>query len=453
MKRFAKTVLLVIAASLLFCSCSFNYSVESLLSPPKLTEEQTAIYQALQNSKGGNISLKYPKSGDYRSAFIIRNIDDEPTDEALVFYRSTTGTGTDSSSYLRLNFLDQQDGSWVSVYDMPATGTDVEKVVFQTLGDSDKLNIIIGYSVLNQTEKGVSVLTYENRVPVEEYKSSYTVMDFLDLDADGNTELFLITADRTIPASTAYLVGWRKDTFGILRSVSLDSSATEYTNVRAGKLDADTTALFIEHSNGDSTYGTDVLYCVANNLVNCIFSEAAAANSKKVLRRVNAYTANVVSRDIDDDGIFEVAGTSVLPSYTNLTKPEQINATIWYSVSKDFTMTKKYYTYYSTNNDFVFFFPNRWQELVTVTLSADGSELYFWTATDSVSTLSELLLSIKTVPVSQADNRALATDSWKRFEQTENSAYAYYVRQGDINGQMTLTNDELYDSLKFLPVS
>ena len=53
--------------------------VDTLLSPPKLSKQQQEIYQALTNSIDTKISLKYPKSGDYLSAFIVANFDDEPT--------------------------------------------------------------------------------------------------------------------------------------------------------------------------------------------------------------------------------------------------------------------------------------------------------------------------------------------------------------------------------------
>ena len=73
----------IVSVALSSCSAA---SVEELLSPPRLDEEQTAIYEALRTAAGGSVSLKYPKSGQYRSAFVVENIDDEPTNEAIVFY-------------------------------------------------------------------------------------------------------------------------------------------------------------------------------------------------------------------------------------------------------------------------------------------------------------------------------------------------------------------------------
>ena len=52
--------------------CTFGASIDTLMTPPKLGPEQEQIYSKLTTSLNtSNISLKYPKSGKYLSAFII----------------------------------------------------------------------------------------------------------------------------------------------------------------------------------------------------------------------------------------------------------------------------------------------------------------------------------------------------------------------------------------------
>ena len=79
-----------IAVGQLFMSgCSLNFSAETLLAPPKLSDEQTEIYNALTAS-AGRVDLRYPRTGEYRSAFVMHNLDSELSDEAIVFYESKT---------------------------------------------------------------------------------------------------------------------------------------------------------------------------------------------------------------------------------------------------------------------------------------------------------------------------------------------------------------------------
>ena len=58
-----RQALLLLASVLMISGCSAGVSVENLLTPPKLEAEQNEIYQALINSSGTGIKLKYPKGG------------------------------------------------------------------------------------------------------------------------------------------------------------------------------------------------------------------------------------------------------------------------------------------------------------------------------------------------------------------------------------------------------
>ena len=129
---------LKLAAVCLSCltmtGCSaLNFSVEGLINAPKLTSEQSEIHQALIESVGSNITLKYPKNGEYRSAYVIANIDDEPTDEAMVFYEYTSNGSEEDG--LRVNILDKDEkGKWYSVKELAGAGTDIDQVIISPMG-------------------------------------------------------------------------------------------------------------------------------------------------------------------------------------------------------------------------------------------------------------------------------------------------------------------------------
>ncbi|MDE7225959.1 MAG: hypothetical protein K2N49_03750, partial [Ruminococcus sp.] len=55
--------------------CTFGANIDMLMTPPKLSIEQEQIYSALTDAAGESVSLKYPKSGKYLSAFIVEDID------------------------------------------------------------------------------------------------------------------------------------------------------------------------------------------------------------------------------------------------------------------------------------------------------------------------------------------------------------------------------------------
>lgn len=157
MKKIIATI--GIAFVLLLSGCSTSLSVDGVLAPPKLSNQQNRIYSALEAQVGKNITLKYPKSGDYRSAFVLADIDSDNEDEALVFYEPNTVTP--NSSNLRVNVLDRNsEGEWFSTCDIVGEGVEVDKISFADLGYQGKRSIIIGYSSTGTSEKYMVIYHY-----------------------------------------------------------------------------------------------------------------------------------------------------------------------------------------------------------------------------------------------------------------------------------------------------
>lgn len=121
-RRLASRLLTIGAAmmlSLLAGGCSrVQTSIEDLMSPPVLTEEQAQIRDALARVSGdGEIKYRYPQNGEYRSSYIFYDIDADGVEEAMVFYQSASKGET-----TWINILDQQNGEWVSVCETPGAG-------------------------------------------------------------------------------------------------------------------------------------------------------------------------------------------------------------------------------------------------------------------------------------------------------------------------------------------
>ena len=65
---------------MLLSGCNvISTDVDDLLRPPQLTAEQSDIHNALVSAigSGRTIKLKYPKRGDYLSAFVMYDLDND----------------------------------------------------------------------------------------------------------------------------------------------------------------------------------------------------------------------------------------------------------------------------------------------------------------------------------------------------------------------------------------
>ena len=420
----------IVSAALSSCSAA---SVEELLSPPRLDEEQTAIYEALRTAAGGSVSLKYPKSGQYRSAFVVENIDSEPTKEAIVFYeRPNVAEG----SSLRINFLDMQEGKWVSVYDFAASGSEVERVMFRELGDGET-SIIITYYIQNSSDMASSVIKFSGGSPREVFSGRHSYMDVFDADGNGKDEMFLISSDRAAGTAFAQTLGWREGAFGVIGSAGLSGGFSEYKNVVSGSWDkSGVPAIFIDYALSDGSFSTDALICYENSL-----SAVTALSEAGISRRVNSYTPNLYSADIDSDGIIEIPATVPFPAYENLTRPEQVNMTIWYEIEDRGTRLKeKYRSYSGIRGDFVMIIPPRWQGLVTASVSISDGTVRFSRYNGEKSETKQELLEIRTA----SPDSGTAPKGYISLGKSEATGNSFYAK---INGDdaLSLTESELKD--------
>ena len=450
-------VITVIVMCLLNCGCAFSASMENLLTPPKLTEEQEEIYRELISSVGRNIKLKYPRSGDYRSAFVLHNIDGEPGDEAMVFYESKDIRSGESA--LRLKFLDRSGGKWEAVYDLACPGNEIDSVVFTDLssdtieqsenGGSATTNIILSYTLLNQTDKAFSVLKYSDKRPVELLSSTYSCMEITDLNKDNRNELVIVSVNKELQtASASMYTDGGGERLELLSNTALLGGAADYIRVTKGKLDENTPALFLDYSSGGGQSGTDVLYCYGSRLF-CPDSVGGPV-STVISRQVNDYMAEIYSFDIDGDGYVEVPSTTPLPGYETLTKPEQLCAVLWYTVQND-NFTRKAYSYFSGKYRFALMFPNRWTGVVTAIPDFNNNDIIFISydaETGLQVTEDNYIMSIHSV--NKDDTEAVeAASGMKKIGESDDTVY-YAVNSRSKNGKLALTESELNDCFVLL---
>lgn len=435
-----------VIAAVFLTGCSGG-SVENLLTAPKLTQEQSEIYQALINSTGSSVNLKYPRGGEFRSAFVLQDIDDEPGEEALVFYESQSVQSGESA--LRMKVLDQYDGEWQAVYDLACVGSEVDSISFAKLGNGKSTEVIVCFSMLNQTERTLSVLNYSSGTISELYSGSYACMEVLDLNSDGQDELVTVVPDKT--TQTAMAMMFTKTDAGLVKlgETPLGGSGADFVSVTKGQLTEDTTALFVDYSRGIGQYGTDVLYCKGGRLMTPVNSFAGedGARTNVISRFTNDYMTDIRSADIDGDGCLEIPSMVPLPGYETLTRSEQLCAVVWYSVRNN-RYEQEYYSYYSSKYNFALLFPSRWQGVVTAVVNSQENEIIFISYSGETGLEvndSTELMRIRTID--KDDTEALVNSKdYHMIGENEENIICCKETTGYLTGKLALTESELRDS-------
>ena len=350
---------------MMLTGCSFGSSIDTLMSPPKLSAEQEQIYKALTASTGDSISLKYPKSGKYLSAFIMEDIDGDGENEAIVFYEKN-GLSVEENT-LRIKIFDKDGGDWHLKGDKAADGAEIEQVMISQLGSSDRMNIIIGTSMLNRSEKNVSIYNYSGGELEVSKCGSYSFFDVTDLDGDGENEFILVDGGSSEENARmkAYKLG--KDGKYTPSSTDLSGAFTEFSSFSYGKLPDGSTGLYIDEASGSGYIQTDIV-CMKDDSLKKIFSAPEASTYTLRLSDWGSF-------DVDGDGMIEIPKQVPAPGYDNVTEGEQMLLTRWHTVSPDGKLTSCYNSYYSPGDGYIFLFPDVWGTKVTVMRDTLNDEL------------------------------------------------------------------------------
>lgn len=359
--------------------CNFSANVETMLSSPRLTQEQEQIYRALERAVGSSINLKYPNSGDRLSAFTVEDLDGDGSNEAIVFYETPKASAEENA--LRFYLLDQQEnGNWRAVSNHSTAGAEVECVRIERLGNHSRTNLIIGYSMVDGAEHTAEVFHYENNSLVRTLSVPYTHMDVRDLSGDGNEELLLITAASHTTAAMASVYALDATGTYYQSQLALSNAYTEIAQVAYGSLPglaAGMQAVYIDGLTGATTLQTEILtYC--DHMLSLYYKDSVEQLS-------TARPAGLLTTDIDGDGELEIPIQTLFYGYSSNATGEtpSVFMTNWYGCRNGVLM-RKASSYCSVSDGFAFRLPQHWEKRVTVCI--EQQELVFYALNNSEKT-------------------------------------------------------------------
>lgn len=431
-----KRIILIVLSCLMLTGCeAFTFSVDELLSAPSISDDQAALKQALYDNVGHSVTLAYPQSGEYRSAFVIADLDGDDNDEALVFYTSSSATASGTGENVRAAVFDKgESGDWHAMYEVAGGGSSVDTVIVTDYGDVT--DIVIGYGTSVHDESTVSIYRYENGILRSTYDGWYTTMISADIDLCGTDEIVLFKKSGTVVS-----VGVIKSSDGlsyVTPERTLTSSVSAISNYTSGLLYGETGALFIDVTDEDGYLLTEVVYLEGDTLT-CLSS----VDSK--LLWVTERTGGYLSMDYDNDGIVEIPTLGLFSGYSAGSGAEyMVN---WLSYSQDENaFTTESSAYYSLSDSYIFKLPSRWTNFVSVIRDSDTGEITFVEYDRTADSLSDMTKLLSIISVSSRNAQTYLDDGYTLV--TESGSISYlYKKLADDDEPLLLTPDEISDNL------
>ena len=375
----------------LLSSCSMvSANTEDLLEPPQLSPDQAALAEALERGLGtDDFTLKYPISGENRSAYLLCDLDNEPSNEAVVFYQLT---GNDT---IRMNILDQNErGEWESVYDMAGAGDDIYTVDLASLSSLDRNDLIISWKDRGRTELDIEIYSYETGTLSNLFSGSGDRIYFMDINEDGYSEMVLLgwASSRDPSLQIVRRAGSRV----IARDeIILSSRAIDFTGLTLGKTLDGETAIYVDELISSSSAATDIVVLNGFNMDVVTAVEPSEEDERPdSLYDQTIRPAELTCQAYNGDGITDIPNSTLMPGYSSSDVDENIYR-INYQNLYDGELLPAYSVVSNQEMGYIFLMPDSWVNKVTVRRITETNEWQFVVYGSDLNSSGTVLLSLK----------------------------------------------------------
>lgn len=399
--------LLVICMSFCLFGCDFVGTNDELVAPPELTGDMYPIGKALEKSAGSRYNLKYPTAGDRRSAIVLEDIDGDGIFEAIAFY----STSDDEMSNMHINVIRQNDGEWESVFDQTIIAVGVEMVDFCDLDGNGTMEVLVGWQVNGNSEKQLSVFSFENGELKQQLSQPYTNFLCCDLDSNGENEIFVHLLNTSEQQNRAIIYSFTDEgTIAQTAGCLMDSGVKTAQSPVQSVLSNGQKAIYIDEIKGVGSV-TEVLFFSRGELVNPLLDTENSVENTLTLR-----AASLETQDINQDGTLEIPVATELP---NAKDDEILYYTNWCSFNGE-TLAVKLITVVNTVDGYYLDMPNSLVGKIAVLKDIDNHKREFYYYDAETATVGQMLFSIT----------AMSADDWEEKKQ-ENKSLTEITRNGN----------------------
>jgi len=342
----------------LLSGCSFvGLDAQTLMKPPKPTGEKADIHTLLESKAGDKMTLKYPRSGDYRSAIITHDVCGDKNEEAMAIYQKG-----DDTSGTNIMFM-KKDGKWADMGFFNNPAAQVDKVCFGDLNGDGKDEVIVGWGSSVNNTSTICVYYYKNGKMNElKLDQSYTEMAVMDFDGNGKDEIFTANVSVGDEPALARLYSINNNAAEMIGSCRLDSGVTKYASVQTGLINETQNGIVLDGMKSANSLVTEMIYW--DKTSKTLKSPLYDANTKSA--NYTLRNTSVVSKDINGDKIIEVPVVNLMPGYADTALDDAAYLTNWHrydTQTKTFVRVMSMVLNYS--DGYWFLVPDMWRGKIT----------------------------------------------------------------------------------------
>lgn len=375
LKAIAAAVMAMTTLLLSGCASS-GFDNTNLLRPPRTTGDKAQIQEIIEEKAGGDYTLKYPKNGNYRSAIINEDLDNDEIDEAIVFYKPSKD---DESAHILL--IKNFGGTWKDIGDYSSGKTDVDRIEIGDITGNGTNDIIVGWTDQSGSICSLSAYIVDKKTTAElKVEDTYNQFIAADITAEGRNSIILLSLASQSSGASAKMLQFDTETKTIFTrsSVAMSNSASGYLNIQYGKASKEQAGIFVDTYGINKKSETQFIYWDKTNseLANPLNTE----NSDKVSTNpTQRNSADAICIDLDGDGLIEVPTRELMPHNSTENIELVVFQTTWNRYDpKSGELSPLLETVTDSSNGYYFIIPDEWSGKVTARANTSNNSLSFY---------------------------------------------------------------------------
>ncbi len=424
----------------LTAGCSItDIGKEDLLRPPKTMGDEAEIEALISKTAPNGYTLKYPKSGNYRSAIIMRDINGDNVSEAIAFFREK-----DSAAGVHMLMMCDIDGDWEVTGDFVTETADVDCVDFADINENDSQEIVVGYATYTSNVNFLSVYSYENgKTNTVDSGQNYSAFYCGNFDGSGKSNIITLSLFTTENEAKATMLAYNSSRGALVTkaAASMDPNVVSYQNMTQTELGDGVKGLVIDGTLSGGELNTQVVYYnkTKKALENPLYKEKKVNPTQRV--------SSILSADIGNDLKYEIPTVSTLPynkSSGEFTAADQV---IWNNFSLEHEeLVPVQRTVANYNYAYTIKIPETWEQgSFTALLNESGEEMRVCEWADKK--VGETFFEIRVFKVADWD-KGLGSGKYTLIY--KDNRYAYTFINHSPESEMAMENDQIKTAFSLL---
>lgn len=429
-------VLLCVAFCFLLTGCKFPaFNTEKLLSPPQLSGELGSIQKALVDSVKGEYTLKYPSSGDIKSAVVTEDVDNDGLKEAFVFY----SVADKESTQMHINVMIKDEKGYKSVDDSFITASGIERIDFYDLDEDGSKEIIVGFEIYGDSEKQLAVYGFKDKILTQMMLQKYSNYLCVDLDGDKKTEVLIQELDAKESVNKAGVYAFSENGISQIAGCLMDGKVKTVEKFKLSALSNGQPAVYVDEIKGIGAV-TEVLFMQKGELKNPLLDKENTMENIKTVR-----PSTIASADINDDGIIEIPVASDMPC-ADKDASEKLFYTNWCSFGGE-ALTVKQVSLVNVSDEYSINLPKRFIGKISVSKDIEKRTRDIFSFDEVKKETKEMLLSFEAMDKSDYEKNEDKYKNCKRVFSKDDTVVV--VWETGLESKTTLTDKEFDNILTF----